>query len=309
MSTNLLKFYYFTITSIFLVIPTYAKNSSIIQINSALKFFSEYPDNSNSTHYNISYCNPTMPTEFGGKIVDLQTGGACFNIYPKENCTGWFIRTSMSPETVNDPKTFQWVGEDLMKEDLRIGSVGPCFDRCDPRNWQGDEKLVVEITFYEDYNFEGHPTYVNLTGGCVTLANNEVIKYLSIRTYGQCVVLYALEGCKDTRGYHVLQIEGKSRDYYVQKLLTQTIPYYTKSVRLCGKEEEEAQNEDPDAASSCMSLASAPILSGIILLSFIGMVLISLSALGGAQIFKFYHFHQGNTAMLNVSYKSERHSV
>ncbi|OXA39351.1 hypothetical protein Fcan01_25819 [Folsomia candida] len=159
------------------------------------------------------------------------------------------------------------------------------------------------------YFAKGHPTYVNLTGGCVTLANNEVIKYLSIRTYGQCVVLYALEGCKDTRGYHVLQIEGKSRDYYVQKLLTQTIPYYTKSVRLCGKEEEEAQNEDPDAASSCMSLASAPILSGIILLSFIGMVLISLSALGGAQIFKFYHFHQGNTAMLNVSYKSERHSV
>ncbi|XP_035700457.1 uncharacterized protein LOC118433025 [Folsomia candida] len=211
----------------------------------------------------------------------------------------------MLSDTALLSKTYQWTGNDLIKEDLRIGSIGPCFDRCDPRNWQGDEKHSVEVTFYEYHDFKGLATNVNLSGGCVTL-NKQRREYLSIRTHGQCVVLYALEECKDTRGHHVLQSEGKSKEYYVQKLLTGTTPYFPKSIRLCGNDQLEVR-DDCHAGGFCLKLSCFSVLWGIILLIFVGIILISLSALGGVLIFKSFvnHVHQGNnTAMLDVVYKS-----
>lgn len=57
--------------------------------------------------------------------------------------------------TMYSPKTYRWVGDDLTEEDLRIGSVGPCFDKCDSRNWQGDSKQPVAVTLYERTEFKG----------------------------------------------------------------------------------------------------------------------------------------------------------
>ncbi|XP_035700467.1 uncharacterized protein LOC118433029 [Folsomia candida] len=165
------------------------------------------------------------------------------------------------------------------------------------------EKNVV--TFYDYTGYYGHATHVNLSGGCVTL-DNEDGKYLSIRTYGQCVVLYGSQGCQETEEFHVFQTERKSRDYYVQKLLTHTIPYYPKSVQLCGK--EVADRDNCDAGESCLTFSSTFILWGIILLSFLGMVLISLAALGGVLIYRFFEQHtrqDSNTALLDVVFRSE----
>ncbi|XP_021966028.1 uncharacterized protein LOC110861232 [Folsomia candida] len=416
MSINPLKLLYFTITSTFLVFTECSTNSNIIQIQ-GLPPFDGAPFES-STYY-----NPTIPTAPSGRINKLVTSGECFNIYPQENCTGSFIRANMFVRILYDPETDpnRWVGDDLIKEDLRIASVGPCFDRCDPRNWQNDEKLPVEVTFYEDnrldgnkttimvdtdgcflitrrgyhssgmkisgdanacvelhsapscggeftqfrpgyielnslinwnlgdandadaalavsrcgafcnksvplinpdplptaleknmvtfydyFGFYGHPTSVNLSAGCVKLDEKKF--HRSIRTYGRCVVLYALEGCKETRGYHVLQTDGKSGDYYVQKLLAGTSPYYPKSIRLCGKHEKEADykdRDDCDAGGFCMTLSSTSILLGSILFLFYGMVLISLSALGGILIYKLFENQGSHTATLYVVYKSE----
>ncbi|OXA41049.1 hypothetical protein Fcan01_24183 [Folsomia candida] len=235
--TNWLYLYYFAIT----LVTKCDTDLNIIKITG-----SSYQ----KTKYNTSYCNPIIPAGF---VTELETSGECFNIYPQENCTGSFIRTNLRRGSYQEPKTYQWEWEILKKGDLQIGSVGPCFDRCDPRNWGGDQKLEVEVkfndgvdipeldllskwnlgnnstktlaisrcgafcnksvphihpevgemgsgknvvTFYatKDYSgYYGQPTNVGLNCGCVTLEDDER-KYVSIRTYGLCVVLYRYPG-------------------------------------------------------------------------------------------------------------------
>jgi hypothetical protein len=47
----------------------------------------------------------------------------------------------------------------LKGERIQIKSIGPCFDKCDSRNWAGirdeDNKTPVSVTIYEDEDFVG----------------------------------------------------------------------------------------------------------------------------------------------------------
>ncbi|XP_035700472.1 uncharacterized protein LOC118433037 [Folsomia candida] len=229
---------------------------------------------------------------------------ACIELHSAPSCGGEF--TQFRPGYIELNALNKWSLGDI-NDAATAFAVSRCGAFCnksvplinpDPLPTALEKNMV---TFYDYFGYYGHPTNINLSAGCVKL--DETKAHRSIRTYGQCVVLYALEGCKVTRGYHVLQTGGKSRDYYVQKLLTGTSPYYPLSIRLCGKDEEE-DRDDCDAGRFCLTTSN---LWGIILFLFGGMVLISLSALGGVLIYKLFekHAHRGNTAGLDVVYKAE----
>lgn len=151
----------FTITlSLFLInsTPTFShgfkKNSKIIEImkgsliNWIPGYLGPYP-------YDVSKCNSEIHDAPGGDIVRVTSNDNCINIYPQVNCTGWFIRFNYGRYPSYQPQIYPWDGDKLRNSTLQVGSVGPCFDKCDERNWQGDRKEVVQVTLYDDSEFKG----------------------------------------------------------------------------------------------------------------------------------------------------------
>lgn len=150
---------------------------------------------------------------------------------------------------------------------------------------------------------------MNLTSGCVTLDSNN--RYLSIRTYGQCVILYGVAGCVETQGYYTLQTARKPLEYYVEKLLTLTIPFLPKSIQLCDDEMPwDAESDDKTNQDSGLKdgyQQSTPKIWVIVMLCFVGMFVLAFTALGGAYISKYYEniSYKHNVQRFNILYKPE----
>lgn len=151
------KIFTFTL-SIFVVILTlglskgsFNQESQTIQILShPLLTLAEAHD------YDVSTCKPVIYNAPGGYVNGIKNRGICVNIYPADNCTGWFTRLTYGEHSgAYLPQTYRWDGEDLMNRTLQIASVGPCFDKCDARNWQDDRREAVKVTLYDDYGFQG----------------------------------------------------------------------------------------------------------------------------------------------------------
>lgn len=103
--------------------------------------------------YDVSTCN----SNFHPGIISLWMKGLdCVNIYPASDCTGWFIRLTLLGFPHYWLNTYRWIGEEMIKENLQIGSAGPCFDKCDARNWQGDRIEAVHVTLYDKTEFRGN---------------------------------------------------------------------------------------------------------------------------------------------------------
>lgn len=132
-----------------------SENSGFIEITGPHIHWNDAPPNSAS--YNISKCIPRIPEAYTGLIGKIKLSGNCINIYPRFNCTGWFIRLAIENHvnTFYPSPTFNWVGDELIQKDLLVGSIGPCFDKCDPQNWLGDGRNPVSVTLFEQSDFSG----------------------------------------------------------------------------------------------------------------------------------------------------------
>jgi hypothetical protein len=54
------------------------------------------------------------------------------------------------------PQGHKWKDDSLVKEPLVLNSVGPCYDKCDGRNWAGMEGTEeINLTLYDNENFIG----------------------------------------------------------------------------------------------------------------------------------------------------------
>lgn len=109
------------------------------------------------TEYDISNCNSSLTHTRDGNITKLTMNGKCANFYAAENCSGWFIRlvTNQLGGLIFKPETFRWPGGEISKSQMQAASVGPCFDKCDARNWLGDKKGLVKVTLYEGTRHQG----------------------------------------------------------------------------------------------------------------------------------------------------------
>lgn len=94
--------------------------------------------------------------------MEIETNGNCFNIYSEKGCTtseGRLIRYQAGRLLTELSKfnKHRWDGDlHVDDEHVQVKSVGPCFDKCDPRNWQGDSpSRPVTVTIYEDEDFTG----------------------------------------------------------------------------------------------------------------------------------------------------------
>ncbi|OXA45219.1 hypothetical protein Fcan01_20142 [Folsomia candida] len=94
-----------------------------------------------AVRYNADRCIPVIPKSESGDISQLETNGNCINIHSRENCTGQFIRLQTIPVlTYVDDIAAHRSEDDILvaNENMIIGSIGPCFEKCDPQNWNED---------------------------------------------------------------------------------------------------------------------------------------------------------------------------
>ncbi|OXA38851.1 hypothetical protein Fcan01_26362, partial [Folsomia candida] len=130
----------------------------------------------------------------------VSTNGNCINIYPNSNCTGWFIRFTYRESYARLPRTYRWVGDEVMPRGLEIGSVGPCFDKCDARNWYGDRKQEpVHVTLYDEWDFTGNSTSISIDGdGCFLIPPWSETWIHSMKITGDensCIELHDVASC------------------------------------------------------------------------------------------------------------------
>ncbi|OXA36712.1 hypothetical protein Fcan01_28530 [Folsomia candida] len=194
------KIFTFTL-SIFVVILTlglskgsFNQESQTIQILShPLLTLAEAHD------YDVSTCKPVIYNAPGGYVNGIKNRGICVNIYPADNCTGWFTRLTYGEHSgAYLPQTYRWDGEDLMNRTLQIASVGPCFDKCDARNWQDDRREAVKVTLYDDYGFQGNATNINVDSDECILIPPPSGRLLSMKISGDrncCIELHSAPNC------------------------------------------------------------------------------------------------------------------
>ncbi|OXA41337.1 hypothetical protein Fcan01_23701 [Folsomia candida] len=145
--------------------------------------------------YDVSTCN----SNFHPGIISLWMKGLdCVNIYPASDCTGWFIRLTLLGFPHYWLNTYRWIGEEMIKENLQIGSAGPCFDKCDARNWQGDRIEAVHVTLYDKTEFRGNPTPFHVDhDGCILIPPS-IQNVYSMKINGDenaCIDLHSLPNC------------------------------------------------------------------------------------------------------------------
>lgn len=58
---------------------------------------------------------------------------------------------------IDNTHAHRWEGDNLVDDEhIQITSIGPCFNKCDPRNWAGMRPEVpVDVILYEDEDYTG----------------------------------------------------------------------------------------------------------------------------------------------------------
>lgn len=164
------------------------------------------------------------------------------------------------------------------------------------------------------YNFclEGNSANINLTNGCVTL--NETQLLVSIRTYDQCVILYAQRDCQNKAGSYTLQTSGMPKDYYTERLLTLTTPVRPKSLQLCSTNHSIVKETSTSNSNGETKMNYSPVDQidtprsfaawTIVFLVFGGLILFVFGAVIGAYFSKYERVCYGvNAERFNVVYK------
>lgn len=106
--------------------------------------------------FNLNRCIPVIPKSTSGKLYEIETNQNCISIYSQENCGGKFIRFQ-SGNWSSHIRNMQ-AHRDLLRKNevLMVASIGPCFDKCDPRNWAGMRSDVpVNVTLFNDRGYTG----------------------------------------------------------------------------------------------------------------------------------------------------------
>lgn len=93
--------------------------------------------------YTLAGCIFDLPKSESGHVYKIGTNRNCVNIYLQENCTGEFIRYQEAPPSMVIRFASKWEDDiSLDDEMVAVSSIGPCFDKCDPRNWVGMRRDV-----------------------------------------------------------------------------------------------------------------------------------------------------------------------
>jgi hypothetical protein len=104
----------------------------------------------------LEECTTNLPTDLP---IYLNTHGHCVTFYKDKNCTGDFVVVHKSDKTqYMESGFFNWespngnpikAAEYISEYQRRVGSIGPCFPKCDPRNIEQLAKEPVHATFVD----------------------------------------------------------------------------------------------------------------------------------------------------------------
>lgn len=110
----------------------------------------------NMVFYNVTRCSSSISAP-KGHVRRIQTNGKCVNVYSSENCAGWFARLESGEVALStfSADTSFWNGNDFKVTKLIVRSIGPCFDKCDARNWHNDTKANTTVELFQKPEFEG----------------------------------------------------------------------------------------------------------------------------------------------------------
>ncbi|XP_035713586.1 uncharacterized protein LOC118438021 [Folsomia candida] len=150
--------------------------------------------------YNVDRSVHAIPKSKPNDIYEIQTNGNCINIYPQENCVGQFVRVQTG---LNYIYVGNLVGNRLDKnivvdhEKVIVGSIGPCFEKCDPQNLVGMRKdLSTSVTLHDELYYPGSNYTFSISGmQCIKIPSlTRWLRWTSIRISGTatttCVELH-----------------------------------------------------------------------------------------------------------------------
>lgn len=98
--------------------------------------------------YDPTKCNPSIPNAPDGRFRYIQTNGNCANVYEEKNCSGFFARLESAEVafSVFSPDTSLWWGNNFVETTFKVKSVGPCWEKCDGRNWDNVDYANYNVT-------------------------------------------------------------------------------------------------------------------------------------------------------------------
>ncbi|OXA61402.1 hypothetical protein Fcan01_00993 [Folsomia candida] len=133
----------------------------------------------------------------------IYTRQKCLNYYlTSRNCQGQFIRYFPGQvEPVVDPMRHYFVDNStLVAQELKFSSIGPCYDRCDPRNWEGLERSQpIKVTLFASAEYKGNSANLLIPDETCKNIPSSVSGYESIIISGDefnsCVELHVQSDC------------------------------------------------------------------------------------------------------------------
>jgi hypothetical protein len=124
----------------------------------------------------LEECATNLPTDLP---TYLNTHGHCVTLYKDKNCTGNFVVVHKSDKTqYMDSGFFNWESPNgtliktppgyIASYQRRVGSIGPCFPKCDPRNIEQLAKEPV-IAKFVDSNYRNGIMALSFYGLLMTI--------------------------------------------------------------------------------------------------------------------------------------------
>lgn len=115
------------------------------------------------TSHDLSKCSSIVNETMNGVIYAIE-GERCVNLYQEEtDCHGPFVRFfGRSGMQIWDLHTYKWSQEGVLTKDrLRAASIGPCFNKCDSRNLEGNTGAPIVVSLYLSEDHEGRKIFIN----------------------------------------------------------------------------------------------------------------------------------------------------
>ncbi|XP_035711262.1 uncharacterized protein LOC110854629 isoform X1 [Folsomia candida] len=240
---------HFVVQRFFLVLPLISRflpTYSATEDNNTIKIW-EFKDTSlyslvdEPTSHDLSKCSSIVNETMNGVIYAIE-GERCVNLYQEEtDCHGPFVRFfGRSGMQIWDLHTYKWSQEGVLTKDrLRAASIGPCFNKCDSRNLEGNTGAPIVVSLYLSEDHEGNATTLHITGDDCYLIPSHMPYVSSIQISGDessCIELHDEASCSadftQLRPWYP-QL-NRLEDWFSKGRFRINSPYNAKALARCG---------------------------------------------------------------------------
>ncbi|XP_035711812.1 uncharacterized protein LOC118437122 [Folsomia candida] len=150
--------------------------------------------------YDPTKCNPSIPNAPDGRFRYIQTNGNCANVYEEKNCSGFFARLESAEVafSVFSPDTSLWWGNNFVETTFKVKSVGPCWEKCDGRNWDNVDYANYNVTVGLGDKVTGNQTMLDVSSdACISIpVQRENLDWIKIyENQSSCIELHDEVNC------------------------------------------------------------------------------------------------------------------